>query len=65
MKVIYEWKHIDFDFGSDERRDAAIKSGEFDHTKNYPFDVDRWRGKISSFQINIARRNILIFQYSF
>uniref|UniRef100_V9I6G8 Bee-milk protein n=1 Tax=Apis cerana TaxID=7461 RepID=V9I6G8_APICE len=45
MKVIYEWKHIDYDFGSVERRDAAIKSGEFDHTKNYPFDVDRWRDK--------------------
>nr|AAV90959.1 major royal jelly protein 3 [Apis mellifera carnica] len=54
MKVIYEWKHIDFDFGSDERRDAAIKSGEFDHTKNYPFDVDRWRDKTF---VTIERNN--------
>ncbi|XP_031773322.1 major royal jelly protein 3-like isoform X2 [Apis florea] len=45
MKVIYEWKHIDYDFGSEEKRQAAIQSGEYDHTKNYPFDVDRWHDK--------------------
>ncbi|XP_043784588.1 major royal jelly protein 3-like [Apis laboriosa] len=46
MNVIYEWKHIDYDFGSEERQQAAIQSGEFDHTKNYPFDVDQWHDKI-------------------
>lgn len=46
MKVIYEWKHIDYDFGSEEKRQAAIQSGEYDRTKNYPSDVDQWHGKI-------------------
>ena len=49
MNVIHEWKYLDYDFGSDERRQAAIQSGEYDHTKNYPFDVDQWRGKIFVF----------------
>uniref|UniRef100_O97432-2 Isoform 2 of Major royal jelly protein 5 n=1 Tax=Apis mellifera TaxID=7460 RepID=O97432-2 len=44
MNVIHEWKYLDYDFGSDERRQAAMQSGEYDHTKNYPFDVDQWRG---------------------
>lgn len=45
MNVIHEWKYIDYDFGSDEKRQAAIQSGEYDYTKNYPFDVDQWRDK--------------------
>lgn len=46
LNVIYEWKYLDYDFGSDERRQNAIQSGEYDHTKNYPFDIDQWHGKI-------------------
>ena len=46
MNVIHEWKYIDYDFGSDEKRQAAIQSGEYDYTKNYPFDVDQWHSKI-------------------
>ena len=49
MNVIHEWKYLDYDFDNDERRQAAIQSGEYDHTKNYPFDVDQWRGKIFVF----------------
>ena len=49
LNVLHEWKYIDYDFGSEERRQAAIQSGEYDHTKNYPFDVDQWRGKIFLF----------------
>ena len=49
LNVIHEWKYFDYDFGSEERRQAAIQSGEYDHTKNYPFDVDQWRGKIFLF----------------
>nr|AAR83083.1 major royal jelly protein MRJP2 [Apis cerana cerana] len=45
LNVIHEWKYIDYDFGSEERRQAAIQSGEYDHTKNYPFDVDQWHDK--------------------
>lgn len=45
MNVIHEWKYIDYDFGSDEKRQAAIQSGEYDYTKNYPFDVDQWHNK--------------------
>ncbi|XP_043784589.1 major royal jelly protein 4-like [Apis laboriosa] len=45
LNVIYEWKHIDYDFGSDERRQTAIESGEYDRTKNYPSDVDQWHDK--------------------
>ena len=46
---MHEWKYIDYDFGSEEKRQAAIQSDEYDHTKNYPFDVDQWRGKIFLF----------------
>nr|AQM49879.1 major royal jelly protein 10 [Apis florea] len=46
LNVIHEWKYIDYDFGSDERRQNAIQSGEYDHTKNYPFDIDQWHDKI-------------------
>lgn len=49
LKVMHEWKYMDYDFGSEEKRQAAIQSGEYDHTKNYPFDVDQWRGKIFLF----------------
>nr|XP_033183503.1 uncharacterized protein LOC117153503 [Bombus vancouverensis nearcticus] len=43
MHVVYEWKYIDFDFGSEERRQAAISSGEYNYTTVNPIDVDRWR----------------------
>ena len=49
LNVIHKWKYLDYDFDNDERRQAAIQSGEYDHTKNYPFDVDQWRGKIFLF----------------
>ena len=49
LKVMHEWKYMDYDFGNEEKRQAAIQSGEYDHTKNYPFDVDQWRGKIFLF----------------
>ncbi|XP_003695161.3 major royal jelly protein 2 isoform X2 [Apis florea] len=45
LNIIHEWKYIDYDFGSDERRQAAIQSGEYDYRRNYPFDVDQWRDK--------------------
>ncbi|KAG6799624.1 major royal jelly protein 7 precursor [Apis mellifera caucasica] len=45
LKVMHEWKYMDYDFGSEEKRQAAIQSGEYDHTKNYPFDVDQWHDK--------------------
>ncbi|XP_043784699.1 major royal jelly protein 5-like [Apis laboriosa] len=40
MNVIYEWKYLEYDFSN------AIQSGEYDHTKNYPFDIDQWHDKI-------------------
>lgn len=46
LKVIYEWKYIDYDFGSDEKRQAAIQSGDYNYTMNYLFDTDQWRGKL-------------------
>lgn len=47
MRVVYEWKYIDFDFGSEERRQAAISSGEYNYTAVNPIDVDRWHSKVS------------------
>lgn len=46
MRVVYEWRYIDFDFGSEERRQAAISSGEYNYTKVNPIDVDRWHNLI-------------------
>lgn len=46
MRVVYEWRYIDFDFGSEERRQAAISSGEYNYTKVNPIDVDRWHSKV-------------------
>ncbi|XP_060832417.1 major royal jelly protein 2-like [Bombus pascuorum] len=43
MRVVYEWRYIDFDFGSEARRQAAINSGEYNYTTVNPIDVDRWR----------------------
>ncbi|XP_006616416.1 major royal jelly protein 2-like isoform X2 [Apis dorsata] len=45
LNVIHEWKYLDYDFGSEEKRQAAIQSGEYDFTKNYLFDVDQWHDK--------------------
>lgn len=47
MHVVYEWKYIDFDFDSEEKRQAAISSGEYNYTTVNPIDVDRWRSKVS------------------
>nr|AAQ16677.1 major royal jelly protein MRJP1 [Apis cerana cerana] len=46
LSVLHEWKFFDYDFDSDERRQDAILSGEYDYRKNYPSDVDQWHGKI-------------------
>lgn len=45
MKIIYEWKYIDYDFGSDEKRQAAIQSGDYNYTMNYLLDTDQWGDK--------------------
>ncbi|NP_001011610.1 major royal jelly protein 4 precursor [Apis mellifera] len=45
LNVIHKWKYLDYDFDNDERRQAAIQSGEYDRTKNYPLDVDQWHNK--------------------
>ncbi|CAK9802743.1 Major royal jelly protein 2 [Anthophora plagiata] len=42
LNVIYKWKYMDFLYDSEEQRQAAIKSGEYAPTSNYPIDVDRW-----------------------
>lgn len=46
LKVIYEWKYIDYDFGSDEKRQAAIQSSDYNYTMNYLLDTDQWGGKL-------------------
>lgn len=69
MNVIHEWKYLDYDFDSNEKKQAAIQFGEYDYTKNYPFDVDQWHGKIFVFyltlyfayQINLIFNLIFIF----
>lgn len=44
MDVIYQWKYMDFEFENETHRQQAIQSGQYNHTKCVPIDVDRWRG---------------------
>ena len=46
LPILHEWKFFDYDFGSDERRQDAILSGEYDYKNNYPSDIDQWHGKL-------------------
>ena len=46
FQVKYQWKYFDYNFGSDEKRQAAIQSGEYNYKNNVPIDVDRWNGKV-------------------
>lgn len=46
LKVVHQWKYFDYNFGSNERRQAAIQSGEYNYKNNFPIDVDRWHGKV-------------------
>lgn len=46
LKVVYQWKYFDYNFGSNERRQAAIQSGKYNYKNNFPIDVDRWHGKV-------------------
>ncbi|XP_012344034.1 major royal jelly protein 2 [Apis florea] len=45
LKVVHQWKYFDYNFGSNERRQAAIQSGEYNYKNNFPIDVDRWHDK--------------------
>ncbi|XP_076761878.1 yellow-e3 [Xylocopa sonorina] len=42
LNVIYEWKYFDYDFGSEDARQAAITSGEYDYKSSVAIDVDKW-----------------------
>lgn len=42
LNVIYEWKYFDYDFGSEEARQAAVASGDYDYKNNVAIDVDKW-----------------------
>ena len=43
LKLIHEWKYMDFEFENETQRLQAIQSGQYNHTKCFPIDVDRWR----------------------
>ena len=43
MNVTYEWKYFDFVFDNETQRQEAIASGQYNHTKCFAIDVDRWR----------------------
>ncbi|XP_076684491.1 major royal jelly protein 9-like isoform X2 [Andrena cerasifolii] len=43
LNMIYEWKYLDFVFANETQRVQAIQSGQYNHTKCFPIDVDRWR----------------------
>ncbi|XP_016911088.1 major royal jelly protein 5 [Apis cerana] len=54
LKVVYQWKYFDYNFGSNERRQAAIQSGKYNYKNNFPIDVDRWHDKTF---VTILRNN--------
>ncbi|XP_017887718.1 major royal jelly protein 1-like [Ceratina calcarata] len=43
LDVVHEWKYFDYDFGSEKKRDEAIKSGEYNYKSMAPIDVDKWK----------------------
>nr|XP_003708472.1 PREDICTED: major royal jelly protein 1-like [Megachile rotundata] len=45
MKVIREWKYIDYSYPTKEQKESAIKSGEYNHSNCFPIDVDQWHEK--------------------
>lgn len=40
FEVINEWKYLDFEYNSYQRRQEAIKNGEFDPKNNLPLGID-------------------------
>ncbi|XP_046141658.1 major royal jelly protein 1-like isoform X1 [Osmia bicornis bicornis] len=45
MKVIKEWKYIDYKYDNEEQKQSAINSGEYNYKNCFPVDVDRWNDK--------------------
>ncbi|XP_076623554.1 major royal jelly protein 9-like [Colletes latitarsis] len=46
LSVVMEWKYFDFVFENDAKREEAIKSGTYNHSKCFPIDVDMWLDKM-------------------
>ncbi|KAJ8678882.1 hypothetical protein QAD02_014669 [Eretmocerus hayati] len=40
LRKVFEWKQLDFDFGSDIAREAAIRNGRYRPGASIPIDVD-------------------------
>lgn len=45
FEILYEWSWIDYLWESEEHREAAILSGNYNYTKPVVIDVDVWKGR--------------------
>lgn len=44
FEIIYEWKHVDFEWKDKSHKGAAIASGDYNYTKPVMVDIDYSRG---------------------
>lgn len=43
LEAVFEWKYLDYDFGTEKERETAIQSGEYNYKNVFPIDVDKWK----------------------
>lgn len=46
FKTLYRWKHLDFDYGSENEKELAIKLGEFIPENNLPLGLEIYKDRI-------------------
>ena len=44
LETVYEWRHIDYLWDSNEQKERFIKNGDYDHENIVPIDVDKAQG---------------------
>lgn len=46
FETVYEWKYIDYEWENANHKEAAIASGDYNHTKPIIIDTDHSKGNI-------------------
>lgn len=44
LETVYEWKHIDYLWDSNEQKERYIRNGDYDYENIVPIDVDKAQG---------------------